>query len=306
MTSPSTEHRCGFVAVMGRPNVGKSTLLNALVGMKIAAVSPWPQTTRRRQLGILTRQDAQVIFVDTPGVHKPLHKLGEWMNEEATDVLENCDVTLFLVDVSLPPNPEDILLADLLKGLKKPKPTIMALNKMDLVEQTILIERESAYQRLYPAAVLVLPISATRGDNLGELLDRIISLLPEAPAFYPEDQLTDLFEREIAADLIREAALYHLRDEVPHSIAVRIDEFKERNEHGAFIAATLFVERESQKGIVIGQNGLMLKKIGMQARREIEAMTHRKVFLQLRVKVRKNWRNDEKSLRQFGFSPFRK
>ncbi len=288
---------------MGRPNVGKSTLLNVLVGMKIAAVSPRPQTTRRRQLCILTREDAQVIFVDTPGVHKPLHKLGVWMNEEATDVVQHCDVTLFIVDVSVPPNPEDRLLAELLKGLKTPKPTIMALNKMDLVDQSTLYERESEYRSLYPTAIHLLPISATRGDNLDQLLNQLILLLPEGPPLYPQDQLTDQFEREIAADLIREAALYHLRDEVPHSIAVRIDEYKERNEHGAFIAATLFVERESQKGIVIGQNGSMLKKIGMQARQEIEALTQRKVFLQLRVKVRKNWRNDEKSLRQFGFIP---
>ena len=302
MEESPTVFRSGFVAVMGRPNVGKSTLLNALLGIKVAAVSPWPQTTRKQQMGILTLEDAQIIFVDTPGVHNPLHKLGEHMNEEAAEVLRECDLCMLVVDVSEPPGEEDQLLADLLVDLKRPIPTLLALNKADLVDPEGLEPHQRAFQDMFPQAGELLPISATRGDNLDLLVKEIVSQLPEGPPFFPEDQITDLYEREIAADLIREAVLYHLRDEVPHSIAVRIDEYKERDHHGAYIAATLFVERDSQKGIVIGQGGSMLKKIGIAARQEIEAMSGRKVFLQLRVKVRKNWRNDEGALRLFGFS----
>jgi GTP-binding protein Era len=302
MEESPTVFRSGFVAVMGRPNVGKSTLLNTLLGIKVAAVSPWPQTTRKQQMGILTLEDAQIIFVDTPGVHNPLHKLGEHMNEEAADVLRECDLCMLVVDVSEPPGEEDQLLADLLVDLKRPIPTLLALNKADLVDPEGLEPHQRAFQDMFPQAGELLPISATRGDNLDLLVKEIVSQLPEGPPFFPEDQITDLYEREIAADLIREAVLYHLRDEVPHSIAVRIDEYKERDHHGAYIAATLFVERDSQKGIVIGQGGSMLKKIGIAARQEIEAMSGRKVFLQLRVKVRKNWRNDEGALRLFGFS----
>ena len=302
MEEGPTVFRSGFVAVMGRPNVGKSTLLNALLGIKVAAVSPWPQTTRKQQMGILTLENAQIIFVDTPGVHNPLHKLGEYMNEEAADVLRECDLCMLVVDVSEPPGEEDQLLADLLVDLKRPIPTLLALNKADLVDPEGLEPHQRAFQDMFPQAGELLPISATRGDNLDLLVKEITSQLPEGPPFFPEDQITDLYEREIAADLIREAVLYHLRDEVPHSIAVRIDEYKERDHRGAYIAATLFVERDSQKGIVIGQGGSMLKKIGIAARQEIEAMSGRKVFLQLRVKVRKNWRNDEGALRLFGFS----
>lgn len=302
MQESPTVFRSGFVAVMGRPNVGKSTLLNTLLGIKVAAVSPWPQTTRKQQMGILTLEDAQIIFVDTPGVHSPLHKLGEHMNEEAADVLRECDLCMLVVDVSEPPGEEDQLLADLLVDLKRPIPTLLALNKADLVDPEGLELHQKAFQDLFPQAGELLPISATRGDNLDVLVKEIASQLPEGPPFFPEDQITDLYEREIAADLIREAVLYHLRDEVPHSVAVRIDEYKERDHRGAYIAATLFVERDSQKGIVIGQGGSMLKKIGIAARQEIEAMSGRRVFLQLRVKVRKNWRNDEGALRLFGFS----
>lgn len=302
MEESPTVFRSGFVAVMGRPNVGKSTLLNTLLGTKVAAVSPWPQTTRKQQMGILTLENAQIIFVDTPGVHNPLHKLGEHMNEEAADVLRECDLCMLVVDVSEPPGEEDQLLADLLVDLKRPIPTLLALNKADLVDPEGIEPHQRAFQDMFPQAGKLLPISATRGDNLDLLVKEIVSQLPEGPPFFPEDQITDLYEREIAADLIREAVLYHLRDEVPHSIAVRIDEYKERDHHGAYIAATLFVERDSQKGIVIGQGGSMLKKIGIAARQEIEAMSGRKVFLQLRVKVRKNWRNDEGALRLFGFS----
>ncbi len=292
--------KSGFVAVMGKPNVGKSTLINALIGTKIAAVSPWPQTTRKRQMGILTLNQAQIIFMDTPGIHTPLHRLGEMMNQEAVQTLKECDLTLIVVDISGRPTEEERLLANHYSSSRHNTPTILTLNKVDLTDEIQLAAHRSEYEALF-AASEIMPVSATRGDNLDLLLSHIISYLPENPPFFPEDQLTDAYERDIAADLIREAVLVNLRAEVPHSIAVRIDEYKERSDEMTYIAATLFVERDSQKGIVIGQGGAMLKKIGVAARQELEAMTGRKVFLQLRVKVRKNWRNDEAALRLFGF-----
>lgn len=298
--SPEEEFKSGFVAVMGKPNVGKSTLINALLGQKIAAVSPRPQTTRKRQMGILTQENAQIIFIDTPGVHKARHKLGESMNQHALETLTESDLILVIVDASKPPDDDDRMLSSALAQLDRPINTILALNKIDLLEADQQALRESEFSNLVPQATII-TVSATRGDHLDLLLQEIIEQLPEGPVYFPKDQITDLYEREIAADLIREAALYLLRDEVPHGIAIRIDQFTERNEHGAYIEATIFVERESHKGIVIGQGGKTLKEIGSSARREIEAMSGRKVFLRLRVKVRKNWRNDEKVLRRFGF-----
>ncbi len=286
--------------MMGKPNVGKSTLINALMGQKIAAVSPRPQTTRKRQLGILSLENAQIIFVDTPGMHLAHHKLGEYMNQEAIDTLEECDLILFVVDASQAPSDEDHMLANTIKAIKKPIATILAMNKIDRVEAGNIPDLQSDFLSIIPNSQPI-PISATRGDNLIFLSDEIIRALPEGPLFFPEDQITDLYEREIAADLIREAALIILRDEVPHSIAIRIDQFTERGDHGAYIEATIFVERESQKGIVIGKGGTMLKRIGTAARLEIETATGRKIYLQLRVKVRKNWRNDKNVLRWFGY-----
>ncbi len=298
-------YRSGFVAVMGRPNVGKSTLINALLGQKIAAVSPRPQTTRKRQMGILSLPpeggNAQMVFIDTPGVHRALHKLGERMNNEAIETLEESDVILFVVDASQPPNEEDALLFDLLANISRNIPVLMALNKIDLLDSLALQTRQAMFQAGAPQAE-VAAISATTGQNLGALVEALLARLPEGVPFFPAEQLTDLYEREIASDLIREAALILLRDEVPHGIAVRIDQYKERNEHGAYIEATLFVERDSHKAIVIGKKGAMLKQIGSKARKEIEAMSGRKVYLRLRVKVRKNWRNDERVLRHFGFN----
>jgi GTP-binding protein Era len=292
--------KSGFVAVMGRPNVGKSTFVNRLLGTKIAATSPWPQTTRKNQMGILTLEQAQIVFVDTPGVHNPIHKLGERMNQEALKVLEESDVILFLVDISQPPDEEDKLLASSLSNLRRSVQTIMTLNKVDLVSQEIFEKHQELFQLLVPLSETV-AVSSTRGDNLEALVNKVISLLPEGPPFFPEDQITDLYEREIAADLIREAIIYNLRAEVPHSVAVRIDEFKDKEKNLTYIAATLFVERDSQKGIVIGKGGGTLKKIGIDARQKIEELIGRKVYLQLRVKVRKNWRNDDAALRLFGF-----
>lgn len=294
------EFKSGFVAIIGRPNVGKSTLLNQLMGQKIAAVSPRPQTTRRQQLGILTTDDVQIIFTDTPGIHHAKHKLGNYMNEEAVIALEDSDVAVFIVDGSVAPDPEDFLLADVLRQVGGNVPTILLMNKMDQVDIANEENHRAAYQALVPKAE-ILEISALKGEGLTELLAAITAELPQHPPFYPPDQITDLYEREIAADLIREAALNILRDEVPHSIAIRIDEFAERENGNAYIEATLFVERDSQKGIVIGSGGKMIKNLGMEARKSIEEMSGRRVFLKMKVKVRKNWRNDDKSLRLFGF-----
>lgn len=291
------DYRAGYIAVMGRPNVGKSTLVNALLGQKVAAVSPRPQTTRRQQLGILTNSQAQIIFIDTPGMHQPRHKLGDKMNLEARSALEHCDGILFIVDASEPPTEDDRLLASLLASETEMPHVWLILNKMDRVSPEARESIERSYRELLPNAPLVW-ISALQGDSLGELLRAMISHLPHGEPFYPEDQVTDLYEREIAADLIREACLNILRDEIPHGIAIRIDDYKERGETGAYIQATVFVEKESHKPIVIGERGMMLKRIGSAARREIEEMSGRKVYLELRVKMRKNWRDDDKVLRQ--------
>ncbi|GAB1469219.1 GTPase Era [Chloroflexota bacterium] len=293
-------HRSGFIAVIGHPNVGKSTLLNALLGQKIAAVSPRPQTTRKRQLGILTLKDAQLIFVDTPGIHNAKHKLGEFLNAEAEDALTGVDLILWLVDASTSPTDEDKNIASLLNGTAPRTPRMLILNKIDLVQPDDLSARESEYAALVKKTA-TMKISAAHRLGIGELLEALIQAVPERAAEYPEDQITDLYEKEIAGDLIREACLIKLRDEVPHGMAVRIDEFTERENGMAYIAATIFVERESQKGIVIGEGGRMLKSIGSAARKEIEEMGGRKVFLEVRVKVSKDWRNDANMLKLLGY-----
>ena len=295
-----TDFRSGFIAILGKPNVGKSTLVNALLGQKIAAVSPRPQTTRRRQLGILTTGTAQLVFVDTPGIHAPKHKLGQFFNQEAGEALDGVDVVLFLVDASTDPDDEDRLVADLLRSLRRKPDMVLGLNKIDLLPPGVLELRRKAYLSLVPDAETA-AFSAARRDGLVELLAALESRLSVRPPEFPEDQVTDLYEREIAMELIREAALIYLQKEVPHALAVRLDEFSERDNGNAYIAATLFVERESQKGIVIGEGGMMLKRIGSAARKEIEAMSGRKAFLELRVKVAKDWRNDESALRRFGY-----
>jgi GTP-binding protein Era len=295
-----SDFHSGFIAILGKPNVGKSTLVNALLGQKIAAVSPRPQTTRRRQLGILTLPDAQLVFVDTPGVHAPRHKLGQFFNQEAEEALDGVNIVLFLVDASLEPDDEDRQAASLLWGLRRRPDVILGLNKIDKVPDAAREAARSMYQSLVPDAP-ALAFSAASRHGLKELLETLIARLPLGPAEFPEEQITDLYEKEIAAELIREAALVFLRDEVPHALAVRMDEFSERENGNAYIAATLLVEHDSQKGIVIGEKAAMLKKIGSAARKQIESMSGRKVFLELRVKVDKDWRDDENALRRLGY-----
>jgi GTP-binding protein Era len=296
-----TGFRSGFIAIIGRPNVGKSTLVNALLGQKIAAVSPKPQTTRKRQLGILTTEDTQLVFVDTPGIHSPRHKLGEFLNQEAQESLEGVDVILWLVDASVKPTEEDRQIAALLGRTPRRTPLVLAANKIDLIQAEALPPRLEAYQASLKKDAQVISISATENRNLDQLRDLLISLSPVRPPEYDEEQVTDSYERDIAADLIREACLHRLREEVPHGVGVRIDEFAERENGMLYIAATIFVERESQKGIVIGEGGKMLKQIGSAARKEIEEMGGKPVFLELRVKVLKDWRNDENMLRRLGY-----
>jgi GTP-binding protein Era len=296
-----TEFRSGFIAIIGRPNVGKSTLVNALLGQKIAAVSSKPQTTRKRQLGILTTDSAQLVFVDTPGMHNPRHKLGQFLNQEAEESLEGVDVILWLVDISVKPTEEDKEIASLLDRTPRRTPLVLAANKIDLVPAEALTARLEAYQASLKKDAKVISISATQNQNLDQLKELLISLSPIRPPEFDEEQVTDSYERDIAADLIREASLHHLRDEVPHGVGVRVDEFAERENGMLYIAATVFVERNSQKGILIGEGGRMMKAIGSGARKEIEEMSGRKVFLELRVKVLKDWRNDENAMQRLGY-----
>jgi len=281
--------------------VGKSTLVNTLLGQKVAAVTPKAQTTRRRQLGILTLDDAQIVFVDTPGIHTARHKLGKFLNQEAEEAIPGVDAVLFLVDVSEAPTDEDKWIATRLSRLARRTPLVLACNKIDLVPAETLTANLEAYQALVPEEAQVFPISATNGEGMGSLLAGLTKLIPARKPEYEPEQVTDLYEREIAAELIREACLLQLRDEVPHGVAVRIDEFTERPDESAYIAATIFVERDSQKGIVIGRGGEMLKRIGTAARKEIEEMSGRKIFLEVRVKVLKDWRKDEKAMKRFGY-----
>ena len=296
-----TDFRSAFIAIIGRPNVGKSTLVNALLGQKIAAVSPKPQTTRKRQLGIFTTDTAQLVFVDTPGLHSPRHKLGTFLNQEAEEALQGVDVILWLVDGSMRPTEEDKQIAALLARTPRRTPLVLAANKMDLIPTETLTRNLESYQAALKRDAQVISISATQNRKLDELKEVLVSLAPVRPPEYDEEQVTDSYERDIAGDLIREACLHQLREEVPHGVGVRIDEFTERENGMLYIAATIFVERESQKGIVIGEGGKMLKQIGSSARKEIEDMGGRPVFLELRVKVLKDWRNNEEALRRLGY-----
>jgi len=292
--------KSGFVAVVGKPNVGKSTLLNHYIGQKIAAVSYKPQTTRKRQLGILTTDNAQIIFVDTPGLHSGSYKLSQFINEEARYALMDADLILFIADASQMPDEEDQRLADEIKKSVRNRSVLLVLNKIDLVPSNI-DRMAQAYHALLEFDDEV-RISAIKTVGREELLAKIVDFLDEGPQYYPEDQVTLTYEREVAEDLIRGAALQQLRDEVPYAIFVRVTDYTQRTDGTRYVKATLFVERASQKGIVIGKGGQMIKKISTMARQEIEEMSEESVFLDLIVKVEKNWRNNPEFLRRFGLS----
>jgi GTP-binding protein Era len=295
-------HRSGFVAVVGRPNVGKSALVNRVLGQKIAIVSPKPQTTRSRLLGILTQAQAQVIFMDTPGIHTPQHRLGELMVSTAARAIPDADLVLWVVDVALPPRGADRQVAEMLAPLPRTVPAFLVLNKCDLLGPENSDERIAAYRVLAPRAVPWL-VSALRGDQVADLVAAIIEALPPGPRYYPEEQITDQQERFLVAELVREQVLLQLQQEVPHAVAVMVEEFKERREDLVYISATIYVERDGQKAIVLGKDGQMLKKIGQGARQSIEALVGKRAYLDLWVKVRPKWRNGDAELRRFGYVP---
>lgn len=292
------QHKSGFIAVIGRPNVGKSTLINSLIGQKIAIMSDKPQTTRNRILCILTRPEAQIVFLDTPGIHKPKHKLGEYMVKAAEGTLKEVDAIFFVVDATEKMGPGEYYILERLQATAKP--VILVVNKLDLIEKEQVLPIISHYTDKYPF-VGVVPISAKEETNLDALIEEVEKYLPEGPQYYPEDMVTDQPERLIVAELVREKALQLTRDEVPHAIAVDVDEMKARDNGDTYIRVTIYVERDSQKGILIGAKGSMLKEIGKLARVDIEMLLGTRVFLDLWVKVKKDWRDRDSVLRGFGF-----
>ena len=291
-------HKSGFAAVIGRPNVGKSTLINALIGQKIAIMSDKPQTTRSRILCILTEEDAQVIFLDTPGVHKPKHKLGDYMAKATEGALHGVDVVVFVVDVTEKMGAGEQYILKQLANVRVP--VLLAVNKVDCIPREQSLPIIESYAKVYDFAGIV-PISAREGENLDGLLAEIKKHLPEGPQYYPADMVTDQPERLIVAELVREKVLALTRDEIPHAVAVDIEEMTTRQKGDVYIRAVIYVERESQKGIVIGAKGALLRTIGAQARADVETLLGAKVYLDLWVKTRKDWRNRATALREFGF-----
>ena len=293
-----TEFRCGHVALIGFPNVGKSTLMNRLVGEKLAITSPKPQTTRYRLLGILNRPEAQVLFLDTPGVLEARGPLNKSLVQAALAALEGADLVVWLVEPR-PPAREDRVLLPRLQKLSSP--LMVAINKVDLVKKPQILPLIAAYHELFPQAPIV-PVSGLKGEGMEELLAEIIKLLPAAPPFYPPDQLTDQPERFLVAELIRERLFHHTGEELPYSVAVRVEEFDEsRRPELVRIRAVVYVERESQKGMVIGKKGSLLKVIGAEARAEMESLLDAHVYLELWVKVWRNWRRDPKAILSLGY-----
>lgn len=291
--------RSGFVSIIGRPNVGKSTLLNRILGDKIAITSDKPQTTRNRVQGICNRPDAQIVLVDTPGIHKARSSLNKYMVETALASLRGVDAILFLVEADSSSAGKEKPVLDALKDAEVP--VILVFNKIDLVKKETLLELIASFAPLYPFRDIV-PISAMNGDGVERLVDLVTGCLPEGPCYFPDDILTDLPERFIVAEIIREKLFRMTRDEIPYSVAVTVDSFKERDDGSLIsISATINVERDSQKGIIIGRKGEMLKKIGTQARKDIERLLDSKVFLELFVRVQKDWSESKKMLKEFGY-----
>ena len=291
-------HKSGFAAVIGRPNVGKSTLINALIGQKIAIMSDKPQTTRSRILCILTEEDAQIIFLDTPGVHKPKHKLGDYMAKATEGALHGVDVVVFVVDVTEKMGAGEQYILKQLANVRVP--VLLAVNKVDCIPREESLPVIANYAKAYDFAGIV-PISAREGENLEGLLAEIKKYLPEGPQYYPADMVTDQPERLIVAELVREKVLELTRDEIPHAVAVDIEEMTTRAKGDVYIRAVIYVERETQKGIVIGARGALLRTIGLRARADVETLLGSKVYLDLWVKTRKDWRNRANALREFGF-----
>lgn len=297
-TSPPA-FRAGFVSIIGRPNVGKSTLMNRLLGQKVSIVSPKAQTTRNRILGVKTLAPGQLIFLDTPGIHRSQALFNREMVRAALRTIEEADLVLWLLDAAAPETEDDRLIAERLGPVKTP--LVVGINKVDLVEKAMLLPVMDRLHQQFPTAEIV-PISATAGDNLDRLERLLLDALPEGPALYPEDQLTDQPERFIIGELIREQVFHLVHQEVPYSVAVEVDSVREREGRGLTeVAATIYVEKDSQKAIIIGAGGALLKKIGARARREIEALLGTRIFLSLWVKVKRSWRKDEAALRQLGY-----
>ncbi|ASP26946.1 MULTISPECIES: GTPase Era [Bacillus] len=290
--------KSGFVSIIGRPNVGKSTFLNRVIGQKIAIMSDKPQTTRNKVQGVLTTGTSQTIFIDTPGIHKPKHKLGDFMMKVAQNTLKEVDLVLFMINAEEGYGKGDEFIIEKLGQTSTP--VFLIVNKIDKIHPDQLLLLVDEYRTRYPFKEIV-PISALEGNNVETLLAQIEAYLPEGPQFYPSDQVTDHPERFIISELIREKVLHLTREEVPHSIAVAIESIKGQENGSVHVAATIVVERDSQKGIVIGKKGALLKEVGKRARADIEALLGSRVYLELWVKVQKDWRNKMSQLRDFGF-----
>ena len=300
MLENNNGYKSGFISIIGRPNVGKSTFLNRVIGQKIAIMSDKPQTTRNKVQGVLTSNDSQMIFIDTPGIHKPKHKLGDFMLKVSKNTLREVDVIMFMVNAEQKLGKGDEFILEMLAG--NPTPVFLVINKIDQIHPDELMGIIESYKERYDFAEIV-PISALQGNNVENLLEALAKYLPEGPQYYPADQVTDHPERFIISELIREKVLHLTREEIPHSIAVVIDKIRrdEENEDKIRVAATIIVERDSQKGIVIGKRGALLKEVGIRARKDIEMLLGSKVYLELWVKVQKDWRNKSTHLRDFGF-----
>lgn len=295
----STEYKSGFISIIGRPNVGKSTFLNRVIGQKIAIMSDKPQTTRNKVQGVLTTDDSQLIFIDTPGIHKPKHKLGDFMMKVAQNTLKGVDLILFMVNAEEGFGRGEEFIIEKFQSVKTP--IFLIINKIDKIHPDELFTFIESYKEKHSFQEIV-PISALEGNNVDHLLSVIKKYLPEGPQYYPADQVTDHPERFIVSELIREKALHLTREEIPHSLAVVIDKMERRQDKDVIhVMATVIVERDSQKGIVIGKQGSMLKEIGKLARIDIENLLGSKVFLELWVKVQKDWRNKMAQLRDYGF-----